>query len=328
MLNFEVLGRVTAWRDGWVADLTTKQQHLVAVLALAGGRPVARTRLEDILWGERGEPGTSLNRVAAEVRRQLRPAFDGPDPVPGDGAGYRLVTGEDQVDALRFRARTRAADQADGPQAAGLLRDALAEWGEPVGGLYGGEPLSGLPGQWADNIRAKLRAEYRDARLQCLRQQMREARFELTLDQCEQLADGPEALVDEPFVELWMLAAHHCGQRARAAQVFRRADKAAGLRLGVPATERLRQLDKMIREDSPRLRGDRAAPLPLLPVSDSMPSNVGKPMSENRAVFNNDGNVRIGIQAEHVEAQTIPITMPADHTPTDDTVDTPTAEDT
>ncbi|RKS77130.1 hypothetical protein BZB76_2504 [Actinomadura pelletieri DSM 43383] len=203
MINFEVLGRVTAWRENRVAKLQPVQQLLLARLVVAGGREVSRAELERAVW-DGAEPETGLKRVAHEVRFQLRALLpeDAPDPLPATAAGYVLPMDEDGADALRFAARLRAARDADAGETVPLLRAALREWGANASGLYGGQPLAGLGGAWAEQTRSALRSAYRDARFRCVQADMREHRYEQLVWECDRLATDLDALHDEDFVEL------------------------------------------------------------------------------------------------------------------------------
>ncbi|WP_131735512.1 AfsR/SARP family transcriptional regulator [Actinomadura roseirufa] len=292
-VNVELLGRVTAWNGLWVADLTRQQQHLLAVLALAGGRPVPRSRLEDYLWSH-GAPGGGLRRVASELRAQLRPASPRDDPVPGANDAYRLVIVAEQVDVHRFRAGVSEGRRIGEGEGTELIRRALGEWGANVSGLCGGEPLRGLPGTWADGVRHKLREEHRDAWVDCLRSDMERHRYTQALDACELLSEAPEALLDEPFVELWMLASHHTGHRERAIQIYRRANEAARSCHGAPAGGRLRRTAELIEADSTELGegGDRPVLVPVRRTT--TPTDDGSSMSEEKFTFNISDHAEVG----------------------------------
>lgn len=249
MIRFEILGEVTARQDSWTANLSRQQQHLLAVLVLGKGAPVARERLEEILWDSRAPfPEGGIKRVASEVRSELRAASPGSDdPLPSSHGGYRLSLTPEQADVLRFRAWTARARHASGPEGTELTRQALQEWGSAAVGLHGGHPLHGLQGQWADSTRHLLRTEYRDAVIHCLIQGMSCRDYRLVLADCEQrAADDPQALLDEEFAGLWIGAAAGTGDRDRACTIFRRAAEAAA-REGRKPGDSLCQLDADLR---------------------------------------------------------------------------------
>jgi DNA-binding SARP family transcriptional activator len=315
VINFEILGRVTAQQDDWTADLSPQQQLLLAILVMARGTPVPRTQLERALWDEEDRsPNGALKRVASELRVKLRPAVSAADPLPGGSETYCLTLHEQQADVLRFRAKIAEARRSTDRESSRLMREGLREWGPDADGLYGGNPLSGLEGHWASSKRAMLRTEYRDARFQCLRQDMLDGLYDRVSWECAQLGTGDEALSDEPFIEIWMLAAFRAGQRIRAEQVFRLAADAAVRHLGVPLSGRLGRLAELIRDEDPRLRGP--GDLSVLTSAGSVPAiNDRRPMSEPIVTFHNSGNVKVGVQTPRVDA---PITINMEPTPVPD----------
>jgi DNA-binding SARP family transcriptional activator len=290
-VSIELLGRVTVWTEGgWVADLTRQQRHLTAALALAEGRPVSCHQLEGRLW-DHDMPGGGLRRVASELRTQLRPAFPDRDPVPGANDAYRLLISADQVDAHRFRREVARGRKAGGRQGAELIRQALTEWGRDASSS---EPLRGLPGTWAEGVRQRLRAEYRDAWTDCLRFDLAEGRYDQALEACDVLSDAPDALLDEPFVELWMLANHHAGHSERALETYRRAMNSARS-IGRPSDD-LHRTAELIRSGHSK----------LVPARITAPTDERSPMSEEKFTFNISGQAKVGTVAGNVHG---PITI-------------------
>jgi DNA-binding SARP family transcriptional activator len=234
--RFEILSGVAARQGDWVADLSRQQQHLLVVLVMAGGAVVSRERLEEVLWDFRTPyPEHGVERVASELRRELRQASPEGDPVPACDGGYRLPVTREQADVLRFRSMCAEARRAHGAESLGLMRRALREWGPKAAGLHGGHPLCGLRGQWADSTRHALRTEYRDAVIHCLEHGMNDHDYKSVSGECQQRATDPQSLLDGEFVELWMRAAAQAGNPARAYEIYRRAEAAAaraGVQLG------------------------------------------------------------------------------------------------
>jgi DNA-binding SARP family transcriptional activator len=255
VVNFEILGPVRAWEDGWEATLQPRQQLMLAALVIAGGALVSWSELERALgWDERKQPVTRGPKgVAHELRAQLRPALPDGGPTSGGDGAYRLPIDQRQADVLRFRAGVAQAQRAAGPDRPRLLRAALSEWGPGAVGLYGGYPLSGLPGAWADGIRARLRQEHRDAVLDCIGQDMDGGQYESVMRECSGFASDPDALTDDTFVEKWMLASYWSGERTRAEQVFRQAAMVTERSLGAAPSRRLRVLAEAIRDEDSRL---------------------------------------------------------------------------
>lgn len=278
MISFEILGEVTARQGAWTARLTPRQQRLLAALVLGNGAPVSRERLEGILWDSRApyDPEKAINQVACEVRSQLRLASpDGGDLVLSSHGGYRLALAPEQADVLRFRDKADRARHSDGPDGAKLMRQALREWGPDVSRLYGGDPLHGLRGQWADSTRYMLRAQYRDAVIYCLSHDMSCCRYKSVLMECEQraAADDPQALLDEQFTGIWMRAAACAGDPARAHTIFTRATDAA-TRAGQQPGDSLRRLNADLRAGWMPVRAvavvppQEASPLTTDPVNE------------------------------------------------------------
>ena len=327
MINFEILGRVTAWQDDWVANLSRQQQLLLAVLVLAKGTLVPGIDLERALcWDEKDRPPIGgLKRVAHDLRLELRQGSAGDGPLPGGDGAYRLPFDAQQADVWRFRAKVNEARLATGQESVRHMRQALSEWGADAAGLYGGYPLAGLPGIWADSSRAALRTEYRDAIYHCLKQGMDEGSYDLAMRECDQLATDQEALLDEPFVELWMLATYWAGQRTRAGQIFRRAADSTAHHLGSPLSARLRRLAELIRDEDPRLGGPDE--IPALASSHSIPTTTRRrPMSDPQTVFHNSGHAKVGGQINHNTGSVI-INMGADSDPAEETEKAEEADD-
>ncbi len=256
MINYTILGPVTAWWDSWTASLSPQQQLLLAIMVMERGAPISRAGLARVLWDEEDPPEGALKRVVSELRKQLRKALPDGDPLPRLGDTYCLPLSEQQADVLRFRSKIDQAGRASGRDVTRLMREALREWGENATGLFGGQPLTGLQGHWADSSREKLRAEYRDARLHCLRQDFDDHKYDLVAAECRQLANEPDALHVEQFVALWMIATYRVGGRTEALQIYQRARESAGTHLGLAPSGFLRQLAGIIRdEDHSKLDG-------------------------------------------------------------------------
>jgi DNA-binding SARP family transcriptional activator len=273
VISFEVLGEVTAQEDAWVARLSTQQQHLLAALVLGGGAPVTRGRLEEILWDFRAPyPEKGIARVAHELRVILQEAAPGADLVPSSHGGYRLLMTPEQADVVRFRASAAEARRASGLASAQFMRQALREWGSTAAGLHGGNPLEGLPGQWADSTRHLLRTQYRDAVIHCLAYGISCHDYGPVLAECEQrAADSAPVLLDEEFVGCWILAAAHAGDLARARTIYRRAQDAAeyaGEHLG----SSLHQLGARLRDSGTALAASVASPQPIPVITNQRPA--------------------------------------------------------
>jgi DNA-binding SARP family transcriptional activator/tetratricopeptide (TPR) repeat protein len=146
-LRVQLLGALRVWRGGREVALGAPARRAVlALLALAGGRPLTRAALVAGLW--EGEPPPSAVNVIHTHVRHLRRALE-PDrqrrapstALPAVGDGYALAVPPEAVDALRFRRLVAAAEVARREGNPGRTADLLAE----ALGLWHGEVLSDLP---------------------------------------------------------------------------------------------------------------------------------------------------------------------------------------
>jgi predicted ATPase/DNA-binding SARP family transcriptional activator len=241
-LNFTLLGPVRAWRRQTELDLGSPQQRVVlTVLLLAEGRQVPVSTLARALWGG-DPPKTAVGAVRTYVSRlrQVLMAGEGQEIIETAGSGYLLPTQPDAVDLslfLRWTTEAKAARRAEEPTlAAGYLRDALDLWN--------GEPLAGLPGQYAESQRVRLT----ELRLAAVEDWLA---LEIELGGYVAAAVELRALVDayplrERFSELLMLALYRAGRQADALAVFDAARRVLGEELGINPGPALRDMHQRI----------------------------------------------------------------------------------
>ena len=130
---------------GPVVVAGARQRTVLAVLALAGGRPVPVARLIDALWPD-DPPPSARNSLQSHVAR-LRPALP-PGALTLGPAGYRLAVTPSEVDALLFCDLLRR----------GELDRALGLWRGPPLPEFAGEPLR----SWAVRLREAWRGALAD----------------------------------------------------------------------------------------------------------------------------------------------------------------------
>src|SRR2546423_5661088 len=143
-LAVTLFGAVRLWQGEREVPVRPGQQRaLVALLALAAGRPVGRAQIEEALWGTDRPPG-AWNVVQTHVKR-LRAALEPARPqradsvlLPRAGTGYQLSLHSDRIDLHRFMSLTqhaRAAQRDGQPRRAFAgFEEAFAQWrGDPVG---------------------------------------------------------------------------------------------------------------------------------------------------------------------------------------------------
>ena len=254
-LRIEVLGPVRAWRGPVELPLGPARQRAVfTVLALRAGRAVTRADLVSAVWGVHAPKSVAgnIHTYVSNLRRVLEPDRDRWHTgtlLTSDTSGYRLDVQPERVDAVEFGRLVQDGD-------VDALDAALALWR--------GDPLSGLPGPFADAARNR----FTELRLVAL-----ERRAEALLEAGEYRELAPElaALVAEyplreRLRELLMLALHHSGQRADALEVFTETRRVLAAELAVEPRESLRDLHaRMLGEDLDE-RPDRLVVRPA-PVS-------------------------------------------------------------
>lgn len=321
VVNFTILGPVTASWDEEAAALAPQQQLLLARLVYAGGNRVDRDELMRVLSLSRRADNVDggLKRVVAELRAQLKSVMPDDDPIPNVDHGYRLLLDEQQADIFRFRAQHDEALAGPGEKGVGLMRRALGEWAPDATGLFGGCVLQGLVGSWAASTRWRLGNEYRRAIIYCLQQEMSVGRHREVLAECERRGEADQAdvapggrkpqvaLLDEEFLEVWLRAAYRCGRPGRAREVGREAlDAAAWLDKSADFWVR-RLVDRVSTEES---CGSTA--FPAATATESQRSAISTsaaheptatPGSGNTFIFNNaDATIgqQIGTLAESV----------------------------
>lgn len=277
-VDYKLLGPVKAYAAGGRADLLSahrlrpRHRLLLAALLLAGGQRVGTARLIELMWGidqSPEDPENALHHYASKLRATLRIAEPGwKDPLPPAADGYRIDMKPQQVDAFRFRnltAQARARSGIDDGEAVRLWRLALAEWSPHRSGLYGPEPLAGLPGQWADNRRTILGEEHRDAVIGCLDAELRLGQHQRLLTELAALEaeDGDD---DEDLKRIGMLAYYRLNRPAEALSAFQRLEQSLK-RSGREPSRSLRILESRIRQRDPGLDHiDGAGPSAALAV--------------------------------------------------------------
>ncbi|MGW4525304.1 BTAD domain-containing putative transcriptional regulator [Amycolatopsis sp. NPDC004378] len=247
-LRFSVLGPLRAWRGGTPLDLgPVRQQALLAALVLRCGVTVSQTELLDGVWGL--EPPGTGGRVLPVYVHRLRKCLRGPgertpDSVIGHArGGYRFDGDGVRLDTARL---TELDADAGAAEAAGDLAAAVTSCSAALG-LFHGEPLSGLPGPFAEGQRLRL-TERRGALW------TRKARLQLRLGRYAETADELSAVLAleplrEPWAALLMRALQATGRRAEAIAVYGRTRDRLAAELGVEPGEELRRTHRAVLDD-------------------------------------------------------------------------------
>lgn len=236
------------------------QQAMLAALLLRDGRPVGAGELIESLWGEAAP--TSASAMLRTYAWRWRKVLERGEREPGTpailasvGDGYRTMIAPEAVDALRAEQLAAAARGAirggEGPERARrLLGEALDLWG--------GEPLSGVPGPFAEQQRT---------RLADLRVGLLEQRCEVDLDLGDpapavsvlrELTDA-HPLRERPYA-LLMRALYQSGYQADALAVYGRVRRLLAEELGVDPGPELREIHQQILSSDPALLGTGSGP--------------------------------------------------------------------
>ncbi|MDG4820533.1 BTAD domain-containing putative transcriptional regulator [Asanoa sp. WMMD1127] len=258
-----VLGPVTVDGPAGPAALVgARQRTLLALLALAAGTVVPRSRLVDALWGE-DPPRTAVRTLHSHVSR-VRQALEScglPGVLLTREPGYLLQLPRDEVDAHRFEDAVRDAraclpDEPD--RAAALLTDGLAAWRGDA--LADGEPdgWGRAEAERLGEIRLAATEDLWDARL-------RLGRHVEAVAELERLAAAHPTR--ERLVELLMLALFHCGRHVDALDRYRRLSAHLAAEFGVDPGPRVNDLHAAI------LRGELA--VSSAPSAAGLPPRVG-----------------------------------------------------
>ncbi|GLY81343.1 AfsR/SARP family transcriptional regulator [Actinoallomurus iriomotensis] len=276
-LRFTVLGPVRAWLGDVPLDLgPVRQQALLVALMLRPDATVSRQELLDGIWGAE-PPGTGGKVIPVYVHRlreRLRAAGAQDTVISRDRGGYRFVSEGARVDTARLE---EIAVEAASARASGDLRAAVDTWSHALK-LFHGEPLSGLPGPFAEGERLRL-TERRIALLQeKLECQLRLGRYAEAVSELSALtATHPHS---ESLAALLMRAMYGSGRQADALSVFTQVRGRLVDDLAVEPGEELRRVhqavlrgdDAFLLGDAPR-RAPAEAPLATAPAAPSAPGH-------------------------------------------------------
>lgn len=245
-MDFRILGPLEV-RDGEVPLPlgAARERALLAALLLHRTERVSRERLVDLVWGE--SPPRTVDAVVHNCVSRLRRSL-GSERLRREGAGYRIVVEEGELDSDRFEAlfgggQMALAEGAYG-RAAALLGEALA--------LFRGDPL--------EDVRFALFAQGEIRRFGELRVEALEGRIaaELALGREEGLVAELEGLVvahpwRERFHAQLMLALYRGGRQAEALEAYQAARHALGDGLGLEPGGELQELERRILRQDPTL---------------------------------------------------------------------------
>ncbi len=269
-MEFRALGPIELWSAGRRQDLgPARARSILAMLLLAPRAIVPAETLIDRLWDTRppAKARESLSVYVARLRASLRQGAGDSVQLIGRGrGGYMLEVDPEAVDLHQFRRMRRQADAlaagGDHEHAAGLLREAV--------GLWRGQALAGIRGDWAAKMRDALEEERRAAILERVACELELGRHaDLVGELRHLLAQYP---LDETLVGHQMTALYRTGRPADALSLYRETRGRLVEEQGTEPGARLSELHQRILGRDPRLaagpsgqRHARAAPPDTLP---------------------------------------------------------------
>jgi DNA-binding SARP family transcriptional activator len=258
VIAVRVLGPLEVTADGVPVGVGGPRQRCVlARLVAARGQVVSTGRLIEDLYAGGAPPGAhaAVQSYVSRLRRVLEPgraAWAPAGVLVASSPGYAVRLADGAVDAWSFEDEvSRAADLTDPAAAHARLSAALARW---RGTAF--EEFGGLP--WAD-LEASRLAELRLTALEA------RAGTALRLGRAAQVvADLERMTADQPLREegwrLLALALYQSGRQADALAALRRVRALLATELGVDPGTALRDLERDILAQRPRLTATGTSP--------------------------------------------------------------------
>lgn len=196
-----------------------KAQLTLSALAWDAGRTLGVDTLVDRVWGEHppAKPREALYVHIHHIRKTFSALAGSNAPaVISRTHTYMLQTDPEAVDLRRY---LRLLDKGRGLAEGGSEGDALKALQEAAR-LWGGEPLAGLPGAWAGEVRSLVVEKNFAAALLQADMASRLGRFEEAVAGLQPLAG--QHSTKEPFARQLALALHGCGRTEEAARLLQR----------------------------------------------------------------------------------------------------------
>lgn len=220
-LEFRILGALEVFRGGYQLSIRRGSAlNLLAGMLVSANKPLRADELAELAWGDTlpRHVRAALYSVVSRLRHLL--GSEVIESVPG---GYRLRTGADQLDVLRFEQLVTIAAELADEEAAATLTEAIALWR--------GQPLDGVESPVLAEAVRVLTERYLAACEDW-------ARISLRLGRYKAVAELSASLVAaHPFRELivgqLMLALHGDGRQAEALAAYERLRTALHDELGV-----------------------------------------------------------------------------------------------
>ncbi|MGE5136256.1 MAG: tetratricopeptide repeat protein [Gemmatimonadota bacterium] len=273
-MEFRVLGPTELWSDGEQCDLgSAKVRSVLAILLLTPRAIVPAETLIDRLWDTDPPPKAreSLSVYIARLRSSLREAAGDGVRLAGRANGYVLDLDPETIDLFQFRRLRRQADaliaSGENGHAAVLLREA--------DGLWRGQALAGIRGDWVARMRGSLEEERRAAILE-------RVGCELALGKHAALVGELHGLLaqyplDETFIAHQMTALYRSGRPGDALSLFRETRDRLVEEQGTEPGPALSALHQRILNADPQLAAPLASQPPgLAPQPDELPPETAE----------------------------------------------------
>ncbi|MFE0421074.1 BTAD domain-containing putative transcriptional regulator [Streptomyces sp. NPDC058953] len=252
-MDFRLLGEIEVRSAGRPLDVgTPRQQVVLAALVVDVRRPIAIEALIDRVWGH-DPPANArpvlyahLSRIRGLLRQAAAPGGGTAARIERRHAGYVLEVDPELVDLHRFRRLVEQGTdrQRDEEARAAALAEALRLWR--------GEPLAGLPGAWAAQVRASCHGRRLDAAVWWAEAEFRLGRPTAVISAVPDLtAEYPLA---EPLECVLIQALHAAGRGAEALDRYGTVRRRLAEELGADPGEALRTVYQTV------LRGDPPPP--------------------------------------------------------------------
>ncbi|NUK37482.1 tetratricopeptide repeat protein [Streptomyces lunaelactis] len=280
MVDVQLLGPVELSVRGDAVEVGPPQRRTVlAALAVDVGRPVAVDVVIERVWGADPPDGArrAVHAHVTRIRRVCERVADAGEEslrLVRRSGGYLLEARQEQVDVYRFRQlvdRAHATGQTDRARAS-LLRNAL--------GLWHGEPLAGLNGQWAARTREAWRRQRVDAAVGWTRAESRLGDPGAVTGPLTELL-GEHPLV-EPLAEALMRALHDAGRSAEALDCYATVRQRLAEELGTDPGPALREMYQAILQGRPSKPAQRPAPPALVTAVPDAPALARRPSAASR----------------------------------------------
>ncbi|MDX3227960.1 AfsR/SARP family transcriptional regulator [Streptomyces sp. ME19-01-6] len=275
-LRILLLGAVELWAGERRSPLGTPKERLtLAALAWDAGRTVSVDTLVHRIWDDRPptKPRDALYVHISRIRKAFSALAGSQAPaVISRAHTYRLQADPDAVDLRRYLSLL---DQGRWLADSGSIREARQALQE-ANRLWGGEPLAGLPGDWAGHLRNMVEEKNLATALLQADISLRSGNCAEAVANLQPVAERGQT--DESVIGRLALALHSCGRTEAATRLLQRTRHLLVRESGIEPGEAFQRIHRGIlaREPVAALLSPTTASngLTFEPVPDSLPPDV------------------------------------------------------